>query len=292
MDDISSGPMLVEFFGVRGTLPVPGAKSVRYGGNTNCVTLRIADKYFLIFDAGTGIKELSNALIRDKKLPVSAKIFITHPHYDHINGMPFFVPMYMQGNHFDIYGTNHGHLSIETLLSNQMDSVYFPVTMNEFEADLRFHNINEEAFQIDDLQVKTILLNHPGRCLGFRIDYQQKSFCYITDNELYLEDSPHYAQAEVDRLVEFIKDADLVVMDATYNDEDYPKKVGWGHSCVSRTVDVADKAGVKTLCLYHHDLDQTDNDIDYKLKQAQEMLKARGSITVCIAPREGDAHRI
>lgn len=279
--------IIVGFYGVRGTLPVPGPKTVRYGGNTNCVTLRIANKHFLIFDAGTGIKALSDALLSENNFPMKAKIFITHPHYDHINGIPFFVPLYMKGNQFDIYGTRHGELGIETLLNNQMENVYFPVTMKEFIADKSFHDISEETFQIEDLRIQTILLNHPGRCIGFRIDYQKKSFCYVTDNELYLENSPHYSKHEVGRLINFIKDADLALIDATYSDEEYAKKVGWGHTCVSRVVEVADKANVKLLGLYHHDLNQFDDDIDLKLKQAQALLEKLNSKTKCIAPAEG-----
>lgn len=286
--EIVRGTMVIQFWGVRGTLPVPGRKTVRYGGNTNCVTLNFAKKHFFIFDAGSGIKELSNHLIKENKFPLSAKIFISHPHYDHINGIPFFVPLYMQGNEFEILGTHHGDLSIEKLISDQMDSIYFPITMKEFSAKFTFKNLSEESFYIDALHIQTILLNHPGQCLGYRIQHKNKSFCYITDNELFLEDSPHYNQFEVDRLIHFIHETDVLVIDTTYSDAEYSKKIGWGHSCVSRVVDIADKAKVKLLCMYHHDPDEFDKDIDLKLKHARALLKERRSKTRCIAPREGD----
>jgi phosphoribosyl 1,2-cyclic phosphodiesterase/ActR/RegA family two-component response regulator len=286
--DIVDGTMKVQFWGTRGTLPVAGKNSVRYGGNTNCVTLSVSHKHFLIFDAGTGIKELSNYLIRENKLPMSAKIFISHPHYDHINGLPFFAPLYMKGNDFEIMGTNHGDMSIEKLLANQMDSVYFPITMKEFSATIKFRNLSEEEFNIDGLHVRTIFLNHPGRCLGYRVEHKDKSFCYITDNELYLENSPHYNQFDVDRLVKFIHGTDLLVIDTTYTDKEYKQKTGWGHSCVSRVIDVADKANVKILCLYHHDPDQFDDDIDLKVKNAVSLLESRSSSVRCIAAAEGD----
>lgn len=286
--EIIQGRMVVQFWGVRGTLPVPGKKSMRYGGNTNCVTLSFAKKDLFIFDAGTGIKELSNYLMKQNHFPLSAKIFITHPHYDHINGIPFFVPLYMEGNDFEVFGTSHSDIGIEKLLADQMDSIYFPITMNEFSAKLKFHDLTEESFKIDDLQIKTIILNHPGKCIGFRVQHRNRSFCYITDNELYLEDSPQYQQEVMDKLIHFIKDANLVVMDATYSDEEYSKKSGWGHSCISRVVDLADKAKVKKLCLYHHDPDQSDSDIDKKLQFAKDLLKQRQSKTRCVAPREGD----
>lgn len=288
ISDIVSHTGCIQFWGVRGTLPVPGENSIRYGGNTNCVTLLYGKKHLLIFDAGTGIKTFSDYLLRTKKMPINAKIFISHAHYDHINGFPFFAPLYNKGNLFDIYGPSHAGIGVEKLLSGQMDSIYFPITMQEFSAKLNFHDVAEESIQFDEITVDALLLNHPGRCLGYRVRYDNKSFCYITDNELFLEDSPYYNQFEVDRLIEFIKDSDILVIDTTYTDEEYAQKTGWGHSSVSRVVDVADKANIKLLCLYHHDPSQTDEDIDAKLAFARELLKTRQSQTHCIAPYEGE----
>lgn len=286
--EIIHDKIVVEFWGCRGTLPVSGKKALKYGGNTNCVTLNLAQKHFFIFDAGTGIKELSNYLVNKDEFPLTAQIFISHPHYDHINGIPFFAPLYMTGNKFEILGANQHGQHLDKVISGQMDSIYFPVTMKEFSAQITFRALKEESFAIDDIIVKTILLNHPGRCLGYRVEFKGKSFSYVTDNELYLEDSPHYSQFEVDRLINFIKDTNVLVIDTTYTDEEYKKKIGWGHSCISRAVDVADKAKVKLLCLYHHDPDQTDADIDIKLEEANALLSVRQSLTRCIAPREGD----
>ena len=286
--EILQETLTIQFWGIRGTLPVPGEKTVRYGGNTNCVTLTVAKKHFFIFDAGTGIKELSNHLVEKNVFPMKAKILITHPHYDHINGLPFFAPLFMSGNEFEVIGTGQDDKNIEALISSQMDSVHLPFTIKQFAAQLTFKDINEEEFFIGDVGVRTMLLNHPGKCLGYRMEYKNKSFCYITDNELYLENNPHYNHFELERLIQFIKDTDVLVMDATYTDEQYLQKTDWGHSCISQVVDVADKAGVKLLCLYHHDPDQDDKDIDLKLQSAKSLLKARDSRTVCIAPREGE----
>jgi phosphoribosyl 1,2-cyclic phosphodiesterase len=280
--------MTVKFWGIRGTLPVPGKKTNRYGGNTNCVTLSIDKKEFFIFDAGTGIKELSNYLVKQDLFPFSARILISHPHYDHIHGIPFFAPLYMKGNKFDIYGTHHGDLGIKKLLDSQMDSIHFPVTMKEFAAKLTFHDIKEGSFKIDNIKIKTLMLNHPGGSLAYRVDFKGKSFCYVTDNELFLENSPRFKQEDVDNLINFIYKADVVVMDSTYFDEEYSKKIGWGHTSISRAVDVTDRAKVKLLCLYHHDPDQVDKDIDLKLKFARTLLQSRDSNTKCIAPHEGD----
>jgi len=279
---------IVQFWGVRGTLPVPGENTLFYGGNTNCVTLSLGKKHFFIFDAGTGIKKLSNYLVQHKKFPLSAKIFISHPHYDHINGIPFFVPLYIKGNEFEFLGAPYGETSIEKIISGQMDSLYFPITLKEFAAKISFHDLSEESFNIDEVQVQTMLLNHPGRCLGYRIQYNNKVFCYITDHELYLENESYYNQFEVDRLIHFINEADVLVIDTTYTDAEYVMKIGWGHSCVSRVVDIADKAKVKLLCLYHHDPDQFDKNIDFKLREATTLLETRHSSTRCIAAREDE----
>jgi phosphoribosyl 1,2-cyclic phosphodiesterase len=288
-----SGKMLIRFWGTRGSLPVPGKKTTRYGGNTNCVTLNFAKNVFFIFDAGTGLKELSNHLVKENKFPLSAKVFITHPHYDHINGIPFFAPFYQEDNRFEIFGTNHNDYNIKDLIAGQMDTVYFPVTMQEFQSTLTFRTLEEEKFNCEGMEISTIILNHPGRCLGYRVQNNKKSFCYITDNELYLENDELFKQEDVERLVDFIKDSDFLVMDSTYNtDCEYEKKLNWGHSCVSRVIDVADKANVKTLCLFHHDPDQYDKQIDEKLKNAKTLLKARGSKTRCIAAHEGDKYFI
>jgi ribonuclease BN (tRNA processing enzyme) len=194
----------------------------------------------------------------------------------------------MQGNEFEILGANDGDITVDKLVSNQMDSVYFPVTTKEFAAKITYRNLGEEEFNVDDLQVTTMLLNHPGRCLGYKIQYKNKSFCYVTDNELISKDAPHYDQLEVDRLIKFISNANVLIIDATYTDEEYAKKTGWGHSSISQVVDLADKAKVRLLCLFHHDPDQTDDDIDAKLNFAKSLLKERNSRTICIAPHEGD----
>ena len=170
-----------------------------------------------------------------------------------------------------------------------MDSIYFPVTMSAFASQAHFNSIlGNEAFNIADVKVKTIPLNHPGCCLGYRLEYKQKSFCYITDNELHLENSPKYNRSKVNHLIDFIRGTNVLVIDTTYLDQEYSKKAGWGHSCVSQVVDIADKANVKLLCLYHHDPDQTDDDIDLKLNQAISNLNSRNSKVKCIAPREGE----
>jgi len=287
IENIIEDKIDLTFWGVRGTLPVPGEGSLRYGGNTSCVSLRFARGDTLIFDSGSGIKEMSNWYMSQGKKKIEAKIFISHPHWDHINALPFFVPLYMQGNVFEIFGPRHGDITVHELISAQMDGVYFPITIQEFASSVTFTDLHEETLDFDGISVSTMLLHHPGQCLGYRIDYKGRSVCYITDNELYLEDDDeHYDGFYVKRLAKFIEGADALITDTTYTDEEYAAKVGWGHSCISRVVDLADKAKVKTLYLFHHDPDQNDDAIDAKLATARRLLDERGSDVVCEAPHE------
>lgn len=289
--EIAESRFTLKFWGVRGTLPVPGPDSVRYGGNTNCVTLELPSRILFVFDAGTGIKALSDALLAEKRSPVVARIFISHPHWDHINALPFFVPLYQQGNKFEILGCSHAGVSMEKMLSAQMDGVYFPVTTQEFAADVRYRDLNEGMHMVDGIEVEALLLKHPGHCLGYRVNCNGQNICYVSDNELYPRDSAYFDAQFHERLIEFIRGAKFVIADSTYTDEEYRPKMHWGHSPVSEVAAIAHEAGVETLCLYHHDPDQRDEQIDAKLETARKKLEALGSKTQVIAPAEGSSYR-
>jgi len=282
----------VDFWGVRGTLPRPGADSVRYGGNTNCVSMEFPRGQLFIFDAGSGIKQLSDRILATGKKPTEAKIFISHPHWDHINALPFFVPLYKPGNEFEIIGARHGSLSMREVASAQMDGVYFPITLKEFGARVDFRDIGEESLEIDGIQVSTMMLSHPGICLGYRMDYAGRSVCYITDNELFLEDSENHNPGYEKKLQDFCRGTDVLITDSTYTDEEYKTKVGWGHSCLSKVAQFAHHAEAKTLCLFHHDPDQNDAAIDEKLAQTKSALEKLDSDVVCLAPAEGSSIKV
>lgn len=285
--------MELTFWGVRGTLPLPGQNALKYGGNTSCVSIEFAKGQFFIFDAGTGIKSLSDHLASEKRHRLEAKIFISHPHWDHINALPFFMPLYIPGNEFEVLGASHGNISMRQMISAQMDGIYFPIRLKQFGARVYFRDLEEEEFALGDgITIKTKLLNHPGKCLGYRVEYKGRSICYVTDNELDLEDSEFYNPFYVKNLTNFIRGTDILITDTTYTDEEYKTKVGWGHSCVSRVVDLAHSAEVKQLLLFHHDPDQTDDDIDRKLDSAVSQLDERGSATECLAPTEGQVFKI
>lgn len=289
LKQVIGGRIKFTFWGVHGTLTVPGRKTVRYGGNTPCVSVRLPGDGLFVFDAGSGIREFSNYLIAQSHQITQGTILISHPHWDHIHGLPFFVPLYPRGNSFDIYGPPNGSMSLRKLIAGQMDGVYFPINMKEFGAQVSFFNLGEEQITIGPATIQTMFLNHPGECLGYRLDYKGKSFCYVTDQELYPASSSLYDEDYVRRLETFVADADVLITDTTYRDEEYEGKIGWGHSSVQQAVEMADRAGIKKLYLFHHDLDQTDDDIDAKLEMAQTILEERGSSTLCIAPKEGES---
>ncbi len=283
---IMADKLLLGFWGVRGTLPVPGDQSVIYGGNTSCVSLEFSRGNFFIFDAGTGIKVLSDRLLARKDSPAKMKIFISHPHWDHINALPFFIPLYVQGNDIEICGPSHGDITMQEMISGQMDGIHFPINTKEFSARVQFRELKEEQLEIDGITVQTMLLNHPGHCLGYRVSYRQRSVCYITDNELFPEDNPYYNEFYTEQLTEFISGADILITDCTYTAKEYRDKIGWGHSAIDQVVKLADRARVKGLFLFHHDPSQSDKEIAAKLVAANDMLKELGSVTRCIVPRE------
>jgi phosphoribosyl 1,2-cyclic phosphodiesterase/ActR/RegA family two-component response regulator len=282
----------VTFWGVRGTLPVPGRTALRYGGNTSCVTMEFPRGQLFVFDAGTGIKALSDHLVRRGHQPLNAKIFISHPHWDHINALPFFRPLYQRGNEFEILGSAQGDTSLSELISAQMDGVYFPIRFKEFGAHVRFTELGEQDVRVDGIQVRTLFLSHPGTCLGFRVDYNGRSVCYVTDNELYPEGTRFHDRRYVERLTAFVSGTDMLITDTTYDDADYPERMHWGHSSVGQVAKVASAARVRTWCLFHHDPDQSDNDIDAKVSAARKALERLGSDVMAIAPAEGQSFKI
>jgi CheY-like chemotaxis protein len=280
------------FWGVRGTLPVPGKETIRYGGNTSCVSLEFPRGSLFIFDAGTGIKALSDQLMSEERQHIEAKIFISHPHWDHINAFPFFTPLYVQGNEFDIFGPYHGDVSIRELIAGQMDGVYFPIKIKAFGATISFQDLKEEIFSIDGIRIQTLLLNHPGHCLGYRIDYKDRSVCYITDNELFPQTSKYYNEAYIQKLKGFIQGTDALITDSTFNDDEYEDKMCWGHSQISEVIKLADSAKVGTVYILHHDPGQTDDSIDAKWEKANTLLEQLDSQTTCIAPKEKQLFKI
>jgi CheY-like chemotaxis protein len=279
--------MKLSAWGVRGTLPTPQEGYVAFGGNTSCYSLQISPQRHLVFDAGTGIRACGEAVQKAGGSHINADLFITHPHWDHINAFPFFTPLYIPGNSVTVHGCAQDEIGFERLIVAQMDGTYFPVTAREFGAQVSFNEIGEQELDIDGIRVRTMLLKHPGNCLGYRVDYQDRSFCYITDNELYPESSEFADEEFLEKLAEFCQGTNVLVHDCTYFDEEYRSKLHWGHSALSEVCRLAHMADAERLWIHHHDPSQTDEDIEQKLDFCTNTLAIFGSKTQAVLPHEG-----
>ncbi|XPV74779.1 MAG: MBL fold metallo-hydrolase [Desulfovibrio sp.] len=252
--------MKITFRGTRGSIPVPGEGTVKYGGNTSCFQVESAAGDCLIFDAGSGLRPLGEELL--SKMPVTCNIFLTHTHWDHIQGLPFFTPIYVPGNTMHIYGPHDSERdrSIANILSFQMDKNYFPVNMEELQADISFYSLHRgEDVQVGDVCVHSFPTNHPCESFGYLLSENGKRFFYSGDHEGFDEEiSRKRGTYEADKakwnaLVEFLQDVDAAVVDAQYTAEEYKTKVGWGHSTADMWIEIAKKAGIKKLFLNHHE---------------------------------------
>jgi phosphoribosyl 1,2-cyclic phosphodiesterase len=256
----------VQFWGVRGSIPSPGTHTVRYGGNTPCVAMQVGGKH-LIFDGGTGLHVLGQSLLR--QMPLEAHIFFTHSHWDHMQGFPFFSPAFIKGNNFHIYGAIAPDGStIEQRLNDQMLHPNFPVPLQIMQANLKFYDIQPgQPIEIDDITIETVHLNHPGEAVGYRVNWRGGAAAYITDTE-------HFADRLDENVLWLSRNADIVIYDSTYTDEEYNSptspKIGWGHSTWQEAVKVAKAAGVKTLVIYHHDPAHNDDFLDRMGEQVCE----------------------
>ncbi len=266
----------IRFWGVRGSVPSPGPETAGYGGNTSCVEVR-AGSELIILDMGSGLRPLGDAL---NGTPVKASMFLSHYHWDHIQGLPFFGAAFNPKNSFTIYGPNRGELGVKDLLSGQMVDPYFPVPFDIFGAKMSFRPIESgEAVQVGECRVTARALNHPGGVLAYRIDYNGRSVVYATDNE--------HGTATDEVLVEFSRGADCLIFDAMYTPDEYVgtngfSKTGWGHSTWEEAVKVVQQAGVRKLILFHHEPKRTDEGVD----QILELTRAHHPDT--IAAREGE----
>lgn len=277
--NLISQRLALRFWGCRGTIPVPGPNTVKYGGNTSCVSLRFPDEHIFVFDAGTGIRPLSSHLASRGKAQINGTIFLSHPHWDHINFLPFFRPLYVPGNRFSIVGSPVDDQSVERLVANQMGGVHFPITTREFGAQVHYQDIGEGAYHFGPAKVETMQLCHPGNCLGYSVLFGKKKICYVTDNEIFPADHEFHNAGFVERLVEFVQNADVLITDSTYFDDEYVAKAGWGHSPVSAVCDVAHRAGVKEVYLFHHDPEQDDRALERKLEFCSLHLQKLNSST-------------
>ena len=272
--------MRITFWGVRGSIAVPGPDTIEVGGNTSCVEVRCGEK-LLIMDGGTGIRLLGRDLI--KQMPIEAYIFFSHVHWDHIQGFPFFTPAFVPGNKFHLYGGNNVTHTLEDTLAGQMDFPSFPVHLTDMGARMTFHDLAEgERVTIgegdDQVTVQNTRGNHPNGVFAYRITHKDRTMVYCTDTE-------HYAVID-EKLRSLAQDADVLIYDTMYLPEEYAgekgmSRTGWGHSTYEEGAKLAKAANVKKLVLFHHDPEHSDQDIRDKERRSQEIFPDS------VAAREG-----
>ena len=284
--------MQVTFWGTRGSIPKPGPTTLRYGGNTSCVAVRSDAGTLVVVDCGTGAHDLGQHLMAEAGgSAVDGHILISHTHWDHIQGLPFFAPLFQPGNTWHIFGPRGLESSIRETLSGQMQYSYFPITPDQMNAAVDYHDLVEGTFEIGDIEVHTHYLNHPALTLGYRLEADGASVVYSSDHEPHdreLADGGDMSVSRTDaRHVEFLRDADLVIHDTQYLGAEYASRVGWGHSTVEYVVDAACQAGVRTLAIYHHDPGRTDDDVDAIVELARDRAAANGFDVQIIGAAEG-----
>ncbi len=276
--------MRVRFWGVRGSIPVPGKQTNRYGGNTSCVEVRTEDGPRIIIDAGTGIRRLGKELLQGDfgRGEGTAHLLISHTHWDHIQGMPFFAPLYQHGNRFYVYARQRDDVHLRAVFQSQTEDPYFPVPFDEVKAEVAFRELIEGArFEIGPIKVACTRLNHPWIAIAYRLDYQGASVCYVTDTapfrDVLLENEfipaaqlgQPLAPADAAKLkkmqqslVRLCEGADLVIYDTMFTPDEYRRQPHWGHSCPDDAIDICKAAGAKQLVLFHHSPERSDDEID------------------------------
>ncbi len=282
--------MQVRFWGTRGSLAKPGRATERYGGNTSCVEVRSRSGTLIVIDCGTGAHALGQRLIAEQGGAVSGHLLISHTHWDHIQGIPFFAPLFVAGATWDIYGPGGLSQSLRATLAGQMEHTYFPITLDQFAAKLNYHDLVEGAFAVGDVHVIARYLNHPALTLGYRIEVDGASVVYCCDHEPHsvAMASGETALSGMDRrYAEFVADADLVIHDSQYTAREYAGKVGWGHSPVEYAVRVCREAGVKQLALTHYDPLREDAAVDRILEEVRLRLRDCGSPLEVLGAAEG-----
>jgi phosphoribosyl 1,2-cyclic phosphodiesterase/GAF domain-containing protein len=291
--------MQVRFWGTRGSIPSPGPGTVRYGGNTACVEIRSAAGAVVVFDCGTGARPLGQALVDEAAAAGTSPdgaLFIGHTHWDHIQGLPFFAPLFHPGSVWHIHGPRGLGQTLGQTLAGQMQYQYFPVTVEELAAHVTYHDLLEGQVEVGDLRVTAQYLNHTALTLGYRIEGDGVAVVYACDHEPFdpglAAGGDLLANPQDARHVSFLAGADFVIHDAQYLPAEYEGKRGWGHSTVQYTVDAARLAGVGELALFHHDPQRTDDDVDALLHLARDHADATGYLGSVVAAAEGATYAV
>jgi phosphoribosyl 1,2-cyclic phosphodiesterase len=275
--------VIITFYGVRGSTAVPGPQTVRYGGNTSCVHIELETGHDLILDAGTGIRLLGRKLAQ-KSTP--ANILLSHGHWDHIQGYPFFAPIYQPDRDINVYiSVQSGHRLLCSLFE-QMDGTSFPVRAEDLPSNniCKFKGVESELYERENIRVVKRALNHPGGGVAYRIDDNDVSCAYVTDNEL---DPPYAPATTYDQWVNYLHGVDVLIHDAQYTEDDMPHKHGWGHTLISQVRRLATDAEVGALVMFHHDPDRSDSELDEVQIENERYLKSHRAPARSVCAAEG-----
>ena len=260
------------FWGTRGSIPTPGPQTARYGGNTACISITGPERKLVVLDAGSGLRALGHELMLQRSGPLAADLLLSHTHWDHIQGLPFFKPLSERGNSFCIYGAAQEGVGLEEILRRQMDPMVFPVPLAALAASIRVTEIGEGEFSVPGFKVRAFRLRHPGTTLGFRLAPAGggREIAYLTDNELGRGGTYPVSPDWHARLVEFLEGTDTLIHDAMYSDQIIQARAGWGHSTPGQAVDLAAKAKCRRLVLFHHEPEHDDDAIDRLLEHTRQ----------------------
>jgi phosphoribosyl 1,2-cyclic phosphodiesterase len=253
---------------------------VRYGGNTSCVEIRSGNQ-IIIFDAGTGLRALGRALLAEfKNQPLNLTLLLTHTHWDHIQGLPFFGPIYDSRCRLRILGCEGARKGLVNVLTGQMESTYFPVPFDKLPSNIEVEELKKFDFKIGSVRVRAQRAHHPGVCVGYRLSTPHGSVAYFPDSE------PRPG-GEDREMVQFLNGTDVLILDSQYDAVEYKRHAGWGHGCVDDSVALALAANVKRLCLFHHDPERSDKQVDRLLQHARQLVKRQRAKLKVDAAREG-----
>ncbi len=269
------------FWGVRGSIPTPGPQTVRYGGNTSCVAVRRDEgptSHLVILDAGTGVRPLGNKLMGQENGSLEVDLLLSHTHWDHIQGLPFFTPFFDEGSAVRIWGAKQGNVEIPVILRQQMHPVVFPVPLEQLAADLKVRHVEPGSFEVDGFTVQAIRLRHPGTTMGYRLTPIEggPSLAFVPDNELGSGGEYEVGPDWRDEFVEFLQDVDILIHDAMFAEAELDKFRGWGHSSPDEALELAAAARAKQLVLFHHRPEHDDETMDALLADARDKGKKHG----------------
>ena len=275
--------MKITFYGVRGSVPVSGVSTIRYGGNTSCVHIELESGHDLIFDAGTGIRSLGQLLIK-KATPIN--ILLSHGHWDHVQGYPFFAPIYQHEREINVYTHVEAQHQMLCSLFEQMDGSHFPVKAEDLPSNgiCKFKGVESELYEREGVRIIKQALNHPGGGVAYKVIDNGISCAYVTDNEL---DPPYAANSSYQQWVDYLRGVDVLIHDAQYTEADMPHKHGWGHSLIGQVRQLATDAEVGTLVMFHHDPDRSDAELDEIQIENEKYMKSHRAPTRSLCAAEG-----